>query len=443
MFGNSLLGAALGLWSLLLIAGCAGPSSQPDVILITLDTTRADHLSSYGYPRDTSPHLDALAAIGDRHTRALSTSSWTLPAHASLFTGQFPRSHGARYDPAGPLLLTDAIEGPESWSHYRARGLGGDVATLAEQLAQAGWSTGGVVAGPWMVRLFGLDRGFDHWDDSGIDTVRGRLAVSVTDAALSWIDTQADRSVLLFLNYYDPHTPYGAPEPFGDHFVEAGMQPQALRLARYDGEIRYMDHQIGRLFDGLRRRDRFDDAWIIVTADHGELLGEHGQFGHGRFLSQPELHVPLIVKRPGRNTAQVHDDWIQLTDIPALLLDELGLDLPASIQGAAAAGARPRPFAEVYPLPSISQLGDFRMRIDSPYKVAWNSLGRHLLFDLEQDPQEQRNLAVADETRTRAMLQQLDLWFRALPLPTSDDVDAAPVDAETLERLRGLGYVGN
>ena len=135
---------------------------RPNVVLITLDTTRADHLGCYGYERATSPNLDRLAEASIVYTHMIATSSWTLPAHATLFTGKFTSSHGARYDPEGPLVLSDAIEGP--WSIYRARGLGEEGRTLAQVLQEAGYATGAVVGGPWMKRVFGLDRGFDFYE---------------------------------------------------------------------------------------------------------------------------------------------------------------------------------------------------------------------------------------------------------------------------------------
>jgi arylsulfatase len=149
---------------------------------MTLDTTRADHLGVYGYERPTSPNLDELAAHAEVYEKAYSTSSWTLPAHASLFTGRYPRSHGMRHDPAGELVLADAIDAPEG---IRARGLSDEALTLAEILQAAGYRTGAVVAGPWLHRSFGLSRGFLHYDDEAVHSAR--RAAEVTDGALRWL----------------------------------------------------------------------------------------------------------------------------------------------------------------------------------------------------------------------------------------------------------------
>ncbi|MCG8590281.1 MAG: sulfatase-like hydrolase/transferase, partial [Proteobacteria bacterium] len=149
----------------LAVAACGGdPPGPPSIVLVTLDTTRADRLSTYGYERPTSPNLDALAREGVRYDRAYSVSSWTLPAHASLFTGKFPASHGVRHDPEGPLILAEAI--PAAPEGVRARGMSAAEIPLAERLGHAGYATGGVVAGPWLMRPFGFDRGFDFYDDS-------------------------------------------------------------------------------------------------------------------------------------------------------------------------------------------------------------------------------------------------------------------------------------
>jgi hypothetical protein len=170
-------------------SGCAPQSeaTRANVLLITLDTTRADHLGCYGYMRETSPNIDRLARQSRVYTRAYATSSWTLPTHASLLTGKFPTSHGARWDAEGALILTDAIAGPNAWKNLRARGIAADEVTLGTVLQAEGYATAGFVAGPWMNRVFGLDAGFEHYDDSGIDRMNGRRADHLTSAALAWL----------------------------------------------------------------------------------------------------------------------------------------------------------------------------------------------------------------------------------------------------------------
>ena len=391
------LGAALALAALGPSLACAqreaGPRTPVDtVLLVTLDTTRADHLGVYGYERrPTSPNLDAFAEDALVYENMIASGVWTLPSHASIFTGKFVTSHGARNDREGPLLLADAIEAPEGWRRWRLRTISPEQVTLAELLAQAGFATGAVVGGPYMKRVFGLARGFDHYDDDGITTVAGRPAEEVTSSALDWLARSSGRR-FLFLNYFDPHSPYRPPDEFARPFLPEGTEPDApepeLRIQRrlYDAEIRYMDHHLGRLFEGLRELGLYESALIIVTGDHGELLGEHGFTAHGGIPLQGVIHVPMIVRDPdpeaprGRTKA-----WVSLADVFPLVLERLGLPIPDDIQG------------EVPPHvehPVITEQnnhagapGPFRALVTpSGLKLITRGDGEDLLFDLADDP---------------------------------------------------------
>jgi arylsulfatase A-like enzyme len=395
------------------------------VVLITLDTTRRDRLGFHGYSRKTSPNLDALAARSIVYERGVAASSWTLPSHASIFTGKFPSSHGADYDPDGALRLTQAIEGPQEWSEYRASGLSPEEMTLALFLRERGYHTAAVVGGPWMKRVFGLDRGFDTYDDEGIGDVNGRLASEVTTAALAAVEGGGEKPLFLFLNYFDPHGPYEAPSPFGGTF---GSDPSD----RYDEEILYMDHHVGRLLDGLSTRGLFDESLILVTADHGELLGEHGKMGHGATLFEEEVHVPFLVKYPrGERAPERRSEPFHHVDVLPLILERLGM----------ASGKRPRPLlAEVSPLNFVSAEGSFRALYLGRHKLLWNSRGSHALFDLENDPREERNLAAAEPARLSEAVRVLEKVMASLPSPGAPGPPAT-LDEETLEALRSLGYV--
>ncbi len=433
------------------LAGCRGadprPARQPNVVLITLDTTRADRLGAYGYSRRTSPNLDVLARESMLYTSALATSSWTLPAHATLFTGKFTTSHGARYDPAGPLSLASVIEGPRAWREYRVRGLAPSETTLAELLRREGYATGAVAGGPWLKKAFGLDQGFDYYDDDQIDTANGRLAEDVTSAAVRWIERSREKEFLLFLNYYDPHGPYAAPEPFAHAFLAAGAKlsegiPRGDELiARYDAEIMYMDHHIGALLERLKELRLYDETLIVVTSDHGELLGEHGKIGHGQTLYQEELRIPLFVKHPRGEAASGRSGaTVQLTDILPLVLRALHLPAPPGIQG----GLPPRVghpiVAEVYPPPLNSPEGHWRAIYDGAFKFLWNSKGVHHLYDLATDPGEKVDLVKRQPQRAVGMEALLLRYLESLPRPG----DAGPpreLDEETRRALRSLGYV--
>ncbi|RIK99157.1 MAG: hypothetical protein DCC71_20530 [Proteobacteria bacterium] len=447
----ALLRAAAGLACALALAGCrpAEPIARPNVLLITLDTTRADRLGVYGYERPTSPHLDALAAEGAHWERAYSTSTWTLPSHASLFTGRYPRTHGADYDANGPFTLGDAVAGPAEFRELRARGLTGPAPTLAESLRAAGYRTGAVVAGPWMKRLFGLDRGFDVYDDDGIRNVNGRPGRDVTDAALRFLDDASaapGTPFLLFLNYFDAHSPYHPKRPCMDavtrpeeRFEGETSDPAKLSLL-YDAEIRCVDREIGRLVQHLRARELHDATWILVTADHGELIGEHGDTGHGKSLYEVELRVPLVVKPPrGEGPRGPQREIVQLTDLHPWILARVGVPIPPGTQGAFPPGARPA-LAEV-DRPQLGPRGRWRAIVDGDWKYLENDAGRRMLFDVARDPAEADDRATAEPERAGALARRMHELLDAQPRPAADAAPPGSVDDATRRALESLGYV--
>ena len=420
-----LAGPALALG----LSRCRGRLERPHVVLITLDTTRRDRLGCYGYSRPTSPNLDALAERSVVFERGIAASSWTLPSHASIFTGMFPSSHGADYHPEGPLRLTQAIDGPEEWAEYRASGLSPGSTTLALLLHEQGYETAAVVGGPWMKRVFGLGRGFDTFDDEDIGDVNGRLASEVTTSALELLEgleKRPGRPFFLFLNYFDPHGPYEAPSPFGGTF---GEEPSE----RYDEEILYMDHHVGRLLEGLKKSGIFDACLILVTADHGELLGEHGKMGHGASLFEEEILVPFLVKYPGDEVAPGRrSEPVHHVDVLPLILERLGLS-PSE-------RSRQPLLSEVNPLEFMSPEGSWRALYLGRHKFLWNSLGNHALYDLEKDPGEQTDVSRIDPARTAEAIGLLDKVVSSLP-PPGEAGPPTTLDEETLKALRSLGYV--
>ncbi len=453
---RTLLRILLGLC----LAGCepaSPPPTAPSVVLVTFDTTRADRLGVYGYGKPTSPHLDRLAASSVVYTRAYSVSSWTLPSHASLMTGLHARSHGADYAGDGALSLADAVPGQDHEA-LRVHPLASAVPTLAERLSDAGYDTAGVVAGPWLKRTFGLDRGFAHYDDANIPTRQGRRADDVTTAALAWLAARPvdaagapTRPFFLFLNYFDPHGPYADPEGRALGFLpdRGSLAPEGTPAwnlqhinAYYDGEIAYADHHFGRLLAWLRERGWTDHTWIAVTADHGELFGEHGRLGHAQALYEPEIRIPLIVRPPGGVAASRREPTpISLVDVAPLLLDGLGLTPLAGAQGT------PRPAADrpihatlhdAYP-DRLEE--DWKAWIAEGYKLQWNAAGDHRLFDLSRDPREEEDLAARQPERVAELSRALERFEAALPeAPTGGT--PTPVDADTVRALRSLGYLG-
>lgn len=446
--GRASTALAAGLGALAL-AACSPPPrvERPNVLLITLDTTRPDRLSAYGYEKPTSPNLDRLAEESIVYDRAFSTSSWTLPAHASLFTGKFPTSHGARWDPEGPLVLTRAIRGPDEWSQLRARGLGAGERTLAAILLESGYRTGAVIGGPWLKRMFGLDRGFEHYDDRGIESPRGRPAHAVTEAAIAWIDQVSPAPFFLFLNYFDPHTPLTPPREHAKLFTPRGTtgsgwtSDPAQVSALYDGEIHYMDFEIGRLFSHLRESGLYDRTWILVTADHGELQGEYGRTGHGKSLFGEEIRVPLLVKYPrGEARPRRSQDPVQLTDLLPMILERLGLPVPDDVQGGRPPETGHPVIAELSALPGQAADHDWKTLVDGRFQYLRAGEGELLLVAPEGDSGPLQDRTNQEPERVRTLRTQLDAYLGALPGPP----DAGPertVDEETRRALENLGYL--
>jgi arylsulfatase A-like enzyme len=431
-------------------AGCRKRASgveRPNILWISLDTTRRDHLGCYGYELPTSPNIDALAAESLVYTQAISPSSWTLPAHASMFTGKFLASHGARKDPEGPLVLTSVISGHKEYERYRARGISSEEVTLADLLKQAGYDTAGVVAGPWLKKAFGLGAGFDFYDDARIDSLDGRLAQSVTNSALAWLQQQqqSQNPFFLFLNYFDPHTPWTPSplflRPFATPEIMQG-DPWLLEIAKYDAEILYMDVSIGMLLKQLKASGQYDHTMIIVTADHGELLGEHGLHGHGAYLTQEEIHIPFIVKEPrGEREPARLSTRVQLVDILPTICERLNLSLPSGVQGTSLENMAHPVIAEVYPYGFNSEDGDWQVIYDGDHKLAWNSKGSHKLFNLRTDPAENYNVLEREPELAQSLMKKLKDYLGSLPKPPKIDQGDIQIDEETLRTLKSMGYV--
>jgi arylsulfatase A-like enzyme/Flp pilus assembly protein TadD len=424
------------LWSataLGLAVRCGGPTgSLPgrldprdlNVVLVTLDTTRADRFGCYGSTQQLTPQIDRLAAEGTLFLNASSATPLTLPAHSSLMTARLPAAHGVR-DNGGFKLASDQT-------------------TLAEVLKANGWVTGGFVSAYVLDRKWGIAQGFEHYRDQfeAIGTKSadiGEIQRSGDDtvaAALNWIDQQQGNRFFSWIHLYDPHTPYAPPEPYRSRHADP-----------YDGEIAWTDDVVGRLLGGLEQRRLTDRSVIVVLADHGESLGEHGEHGHGLFIYRQTTHIPLILKAPHRGlqgvrvaaTARMVDVAPTILDLVGLAgqLDGQGLSLMPLITGETGGDPRAGYAESFYPrfhygwseLRSV-QRGSWRL-IEAP---------RPELYDLAADPGERNNLALHHPDQLeelRASLAEID---RETPVIAA----AAPIeeDEETLARLASLGYVG-
>jgi arylsulfatase A-like enzyme len=426
------------------------PAGTPDVILVVLDTTRADHLSTYGYGRDTSPNLSKLAEDGMLFTQARSPAAWTLPGHASLFTGMYPSRHGAHL--AGAWLPGESIDGRPNVAFP----LRPEADTMAEVLRDRGYTTGGFVANfSYLYRDWGVAQGFGHYDEAPGLLLRHtphvvrfaqhfvpefclkpyRSARQINTEALGWLDrAPAGRPVFLFLNYMEPHQPWLAPAPYdrwsrglphADRLSKKNLYTHAVHAvapeerefitASYDGQLAAMDAALGELFDALRRRGRYENALVIVTADHGEFLGDHDQLGHiGRMLYEPVLHVPLVVKFPGAERPRGRETRpVQLVDVLPTVVATAGASLPDGVQGQPLLQvSRPSVAEEEINPFLVANYGEVynrgvRVLYDGDYKLISTTQGQRMLFDLARDPGELDNLAEREPERTAALLQRL------------------------------------
>jgi len=452
--------APLIAFALIGFAGCSGEvPSRPDVLLITLDTTRADHLGCYGYSRAVSPELDRFALDAVLYRRAWSTDSWTLPAHASILTGKYPSSHGAHFNAATGELSLASVVPRERFADVKVNRLGEEAVTLAELLGAAGYETAAIVGGPWLSPVFGLLQGYALMD-AEVDTLAGRPADQLTDRAIAWIrGVPSGRPLHLLLNYFEPHWPYepapgyddlpGAHSPLEvslDEVIDGAALDDGQRrayLARYDGEIRFMDHHFGRLLDALRDAGRYDGALIVVAADHGESFGEHGLMSHGPWLYEEVLRVPLVIHFPGgRHAGTAVDALVSLVDLLPLVAGEVGVPVPAGVEGVSL-GRRDLVLAESFR--DALWIRAHGPRFDRelvagirwPWKLIVSDSGTRDLYRLDEDPGELRNRA--GEAAELDLRRVVDAARARLVRPPA----TAPtgVDSRTRDRLRELGYV--
>ncbi|HPJ72604.1 MAG TPA: sulfatase, partial [bacterium] len=301
--GGSLL--VLALLALILRTAVTNPPGDSlNVLLITLDTTRADRLGCYGCRWAHTPALDGLARAGWKFENAFTQVPFTLPAHATILTGRYPAGHGLRDNESG--------------------GLPGGIGTLPEIFREHGYATAAFVASFTLDKRFGLGRGFDLYDDRPDESSRGRElpANTVAGRALAWMEKNAGRPFFCWIHFFDPHFPYDPPSAY----LGAGIDP-------YDGEIAFMDAQIGRILDFLDRRGLSGRTLVVAAGDHGEALGEHGENEHGLLVYEGSMRVPLILRIPGRTGGIDVGRAAGLVDLAPSVLDALGWPLPAGMAG--------------------------------------------------------------------------------------------------------------
>jgi arylsulfatase A-like enzyme/Flp pilus assembly protein TadD len=397
-----------------------------NLLVVTLDTLRADHVGSYGYAGARTPRLDGLAARGLRFARAATVVPLTLPAHASLFTGTFPARHAVRDN--GGYYLAD------------------DQTTLAEVLKARGFRTGGFVSAFVLDSRWGTSQGFERYFDdfelerfakqAGMDAIQ-RPGRETVDAALEWLEAEHGRPFFLWVHLYDPHTPYAAPREVASAF------PRTL-VGAYDAEIATADAQLGRLLDALEADGRLERTVVAALADHGEMLGEHGEPTHGFFVYDAAVRIPLVIAARGL-APRVVEDQVRIVDVMPTLLELLEVEPPAGIQGRS---LLPLVRGERLNLLALSESWYPR------FHYGWSELvavqderfkliraPRRELYDLQHDPRETNDLAAAEPARVETLARALEAMLAeagGTAVPTAPQA----VDSETAERLEALGYVG-
>jgi arylsulfatase A-like enzyme/Tfp pilus assembly protein PilF len=370
---------------------------RPSILLVTLDTTRADAIGP-GAIGISTPSFNALAARGRRFRQAYATVPETLPSHASLMTGLYPAGHGV---------------------HENARRLADATPVLAERLKGAGYRTAAVVASFVLAKRFGLARGFDVYDDRLPQGRQDRTAAEVTDAALAALGDEPGAPLFMWVHYWDPHHPYSPPEPFSS----------AHPTSPYLGEVAFMDAELGRLLEAFERRANGPTA-IIVVGDHGEGLGDHGEFQHGNLLYDSTMRVPLVVAGPGV-TGGTSETPVSIRRVYHTVIDWAGLGAADSLRGESkdvVLGEAMKPFLEYGWQPQI-------MAVQGRQKAIF--AGTTELYDVAADPREARNLAGGADVPA-ALRAGLDDY----PVPSPEAARSpAALSAEDRQKLASLGYV--
>lgn len=461
---------------------------RPDIILVTVDTLRADRLGAYGHPSSLMPQVDRFAAEGVLFQRPVAASPWTMPSIASLMTSVSALEHGAGQPQApGPTFLRTPLD--EQWQ------------VLAERLAAAGYRTRAVVNNAFLSPERGFAQGFEVYETPLLDSTRatflkelplGRLALrllpstflgdpraaAVTDRALTWLADDDPAPLFLWLHYIDPHAPYRAdPEALqvismvdeleaspqaaddgtvvGQHFVAAhwirgglvwlGAEDRRRLIQYYDGAVRYTDQHLGRLFDALRQRQAQRPSIVAFTADHGEEFWDHGRFEHGHDYYTEVTRVPLFFWSPGRLPAdRTVDEPVGLVDVAPTLLDLVGLPVPEASGWDDGLSLVPGWQQETFDLPPRDAGGNLYnypavLIEDGPWRAILRGHGQLELYHLPSDPLERRDVAFVQPEIAKVYRDILQPRLDTFMAAAGDD--ASQLSPEDMEGLRSLGYV--
>ena len=462
-------------------------NNQPNVILIVMDTVRADHMSLYGYERDTTPNLRKLAKEATLYTNSIASADMTLPTHASIFTGMYARRHGAHYDP---------------WSGMAGgRPLSEKFRTLAEILSENSFATAGIVANiAFLTKTHNFAQGYEYYDyraripllgetkpyylrnqirnvlskyasPSASDLVY-RRAEEINSEVFNLIDKikQHETPFFFFINYMDAHEPYLPPPPFDAlypgktnvKFTRAryrSLEKSVMKLERnitederdhlisqYDGGISYIDFRIGELIARLKETGKYENSLIIITSDHGEAFGERGLLGHGVSVYQDQIYVPLLIKYPGQSTGKEVDTFVSSVDLMPTILDLLGLEIPKDVQGISIIKPKVSQsrfvMSESFP---YDKWLDWHERFDrieraifsGSFKLISSTAGKREFYNLSDDSYEKINL-YDDNALSKSLEEQLNRWLDTVK---AESFTPAKLDKSAIDRLKTLGYV--
>jgi arylsulfatase A-like enzyme/tetratricopeptide (TPR) repeat protein len=401
-------------------SGSAPPLRPLNLLVVTVDTLRPDHLHCYGYSKIETPNMDAIAAQGALFENAVTQTPLTPPSHASIFTGLNPPSHHVR-DTGGFVLQSSST-------------------TLATILQRQGWDTAAFIGSSVLKKLFGLNQGFAVYDDQMPRPGKGhefeedaeRRAGETIDHALRWLDTQSGKPFFLWVHIYDPHAPYQPPAPYLEKYKD--------RL--YDGEIAYADHELGRLFAAIHKKSP-DKTLIAVLSDHGESLGEHGEYTHGVFLYDSTLRIAFMLSGPGVPAGARINPQARTIDLLPTVLDLMGGKPPVLVEGASLTpyftgkeAATAVSYAETL-YPKIN-MGWAELRAIRTNHWKYIRAPKPELYDLSKDPAEAHNVIQSNTPE----VQKFEAHLKAvIGTGGTEKVVTASVDERTLSQLKSLGYV--
>ena len=449
----------LGLAAVVL-SGCSPAKrtgDRPNVVIITMDTVRADHLHCYDYGRETTPHIDAFARDATLYRRAVATAPWTVPTHASLFTGKFPFEHGAH----AFKVDKDAENNTNPLTTSQL--------TLAEVFWDEGYTTGAFVANDaYLGPRWQLNQGFEVYQVSRV------YSPELNEKVFGWLETARKRPFFLFVNYIDAHSPYNTKREPGLDGVYAvddegelvdslynvvmpatGEVPPVLVrqvIDQYDTAVRNLDEQVGALFDRLKLLGVYDNTIIVLTSDHGEYFGEHYLVEHSKDVYEEAVAVPLVIKNATQKNGSVVETMVSLADVPDMIISQFeGENWKGHLAAFPAVPGTHEIISEIY-YTRVKDLFDPRWGFrfdrvrtaiyDWPYKYIFSSDGKHELFNLEADQGESSNL-LESEPGVAARLDKRLSEFMTSRQHSDEIVEQPPLSDEERKRLKSLGYIGD